>query len=121
MRSLLPGELCRKQDCFDHTLMVSDSASGDVECGAVINRSPDDRQPKRHVHRLAKGETFYRDQALVVIARRNGVEFAAPCAHKNRIRRIRTADVDSVRDSTSLDRGLDFVPVFGAKEPVLAG
>src|SRR5205823_337595 len=59
-----------------HALRIRNTSAGDVERRAVIHRRADDWQSKRHVHGLSEGDQLDRNQALIVIAGDDRIEFA---------------------------------------------
>ena len=66
-------------------------AAGDVECGTVVDRGPDDGQAQRHVHRLAERQQLDRDQPLIVVAGDHDVELAPMRPDEHGVARQRAA------------------------------
>ena len=58
----------------NHARRICDSLPGDIERGAVIRRSPDERQSDRDIHRAIELQSLERDQPLIVIHRDRRVE-----------------------------------------------
>src|ERR687889_382663 len=58
----------------DHARMLRDAAARDVEGRAVVDRRAYERDPQRHVDRLAEREALDRDHRLVMVARNDRVE-----------------------------------------------
>src|SRR5436190_1343118 len=100
--------------------MICNSAAGDVECRPVVNRGANDRQPESNIYRLSKRQTFYRNQSLIVVARRYRVELASERAEEQGIGREGTGYVD-IFSATRFDCGLDLAGFFGAEQSVFAG
>src|SRR5919199_127217 len=99
--------------------MARQSASGDVEGRAMIDRGADDRKADADVDAEVEAEQFHWDMALVVIHGHHAVEFALACTPEDSVGRQRSDDLQALR-ACLLDRRYDDLDLFPAKEPALA-
>ena len=70
-------ETHRKCNCLVHPPRIGLPRTGDVVACAVVDRGPNDRQTKRHVHGLTEPEELARYRRLVVVHRDYAVVHAA--------------------------------------------
>ena len=68
---------------------VRDSFSGDLECCSVIGTRAWEWQAECRVHAVMKRIQLQRNQTLIVIHAKHGVEFAVGRAMKDCVRRMR--------------------------------
>jgi hypothetical protein len=108
-------------DRFNHAPVIGDAFTGNVERSAVIHGCSYYGQTESHVHCFSKGEAFYRNQALVVIASRNCIELTAPGAKENGVRGKGPGYINAVQCSAFGDCRLNLIALFGPEQPVFAG
>src|SRR6185503_5815902 len=99
----LHGKLRGEFDRSNHTRMLSESFSGDVESGAVVHRRPDEGQSQRYVHGLAKGQTLYRNHRLIVITSNHRIKLASRGTQKNSISRERPLHIYIIKPARGFD------------------
>ena len=86
----------------------------------MIGRSADNRQAERHIHPGIEIERLERDKGLIVIHRNcRVIGFARPRS-KQRIRRMRAADIDPLGLKGG-DSGSDHLLLFMAHQSVFTG
>ena len=73
--------------------MFGESFAGDIESGAVVHRSPDERQSEGYINGLAKRQTLYWNHRLIVITSDDRVKLPTRGTEKNRIRRERSLHI----------------------------
>jgi hypothetical protein len=94
--------------------------SGDVEGGAVIGRSADERQPERHIDRAVEIERLHRDQRLVVIHAQRGIVIPPRRGVEHRVGGEGAARIDA--GSAQLgDRRSDDLDVLAAERAGFSG
>ena len=83
------GDACRKfhreSDRGDHAVGPRDSLVSDGESGAVIGAGAREGKAESDVHSFMESVEFQRDQALIVIHAKHGVEFSLHGAVENSI------------------------------------
>ena len=65
----------RHLDGRDHRAGIRDILACDIECGAMIRRSPDDGKTQSHIDAVKKMQGFERDQGLIMIRTQGDVIF----------------------------------------------
>src|SRR6266404_5571891 len=80
----------RQIDRGNHAIGFRDSFPRDFKRGAVIGTGAGERQAERRVHAVMKRVQFERDQSLIVIHAKHGVEFAFDRAVENGVGGSRT-------------------------------
>jgi hypothetical protein len=103
-----------------HRARVGFVPTDNIKRRPVIRTGAHDRKPDGDVDRLVERQQFHRDQPLVVIHRHDGVELPIARREKNRVRRIRAGDVDSLL-ARHHDRRRDDALFLVAELAVLAG
>src|SRR4029453_8293814 len=93
VRAAAPRELDRELDGRVETAWIGAPAPGDVERGAVVDRSAHDRQAERYVHRVTEAGCFKRWQTLIVIHREYRIELALSYGQEGRIGRHRAGEL----------------------------
>src|SRR5689334_18800639 len=86
LSSTILNQLGGQIDRRDHAVGLGDSFAGNLECGAVIRTGPGKWQPQRGVHAAVKSVQLERDQSLIVIHAKHGVEFTFYRAMEYRVR-----------------------------------
>src|ERR1051326_756099 len=81
----------RQVDRRDHAVGLRDSFAGDLECGAVIGTRARKWKTKCRVHAAVKGVQLERDEGLIVIHAKHGIEFTFDCAMENSVGGMRAA------------------------------
>ena len=81
------GDACckfhRESNRGDHAVGPRDSLAGDGESGAVIGAGAREGESESDVHSFMERVEFQRDQALIVIHAKHGVEFSLHGAVEN--------------------------------------
>src|SRR6266436_10018241 len=111
-------ELDRKLSRLDQAARVGLAGSGELERGAVIDRSTHERQAEGHVHSASKARVFEHWEALVMVHGERAIGGAQPLRHEQRVRRNRTARRDA-RGRGGGDRGRDDLEVLASGMPGL--
>src|SRR5689334_3236392 len=96
--------------------MLGESFAGNVESGAVVHRSPDERQSEGHLHGFAKRQTLYRHHRLIVITSDHRVELAASSPQENSISRERPVYIYIIKTARGLDGRHDLRRFLHAKQ-----
>ena len=116
---VLASRARRQQHRLHHAFRIGDTLAGDVERRAMVDRRPDDRQPQRHVDRLAERRHFDRNQTLIVIAGNHHVELASQRAQEDRVARKRAGHIDA-RSRAPQHSRFQHVRLFPSKQAVLS-
>ena len=85
----------------------------------MVDRGSDDGQADGHVHSGVQAEHLDRDVTLVVVGGDDEIEFAFRTAQEDRVRRPRSAGVDSLL-ACRRDGGREALHLLAAEQPVLA-
>src|SRR6266404_1406920 len=88
-------ELDRKLGLLEQAARVGLAGSGELERGAVIDRSTHERQAEGHVHSASKARVFEHREALVMVHGERAIGVLQPLGHEQRVRGNRTARRDA--------------------------
>src|SRR3954471_2835646 len=119
--NLLRGtcELDGKLDRLDQAAGVGPALAGDVERRAVVDGSAHERQAKCDVHPATEARILEHRQPLVVVHGEHAIRAAQAFRHEQRVRRDGPGRGDAGRYRL-LDRGPDYVEIFGTEVPGFA-
>src|SRR5437879_1026056 len=112
-------ELDRKLGRFDQAARVGLAGSGELERGAVIDRSTHERQAEGHVHAASEARVFEHREALVMVHGERAIGAAQPLRHEQRVSGNRAARRDA-RVRGGGDGGADHLDVLGPEMPRLS-
>src|SRR2546425_13331850 len=112
-------ELDRKLGRFDQAARVGLAGSGELEGGAVVDRSTHERQAEGHVHAASEARVFEHREALVMVHGERAIGAAQPLRHEQRVRGNRAARRDA-RSRGGGDGGRDDLDVLAPEMPRLA-
>src|SRR4051794_37539352 len=118
-------------DRLDQAEFVGDALAGDVEGGAVVHRSADDRQAEGDVDAAQRipsagfridgeAQQLDRDVPLVVVHGDHGVELAGVQLHEDGVAGNRANHVEAFGDAL-LDHRCADVDVLAAEQPAFTG
>src|SRR5256885_4207121 len=88
-------ELDRKLGRFDQAARVGLAGSGELERGAVVDRSTHERQAEGHVHAASEARVFEHREALVMVHGERAIGGAQPLRHEQRVSGNRAARRDA--------------------------
>mmetsp|Transcript_44371 Transcript_44371/g.81202 ORF Transcript_44371/g.81202 Transcript_44371/m.81202 type:complete len:230 (-) Transcript_44371:148-837(-) len=94
---------------------VRSTCSCYIERGSVVHTGPDDRQPKRDIHSVAKATHLGRNVTLIMVHGNNCIPLTSLCPEENSIRRNRYAVHIPAQSKSVIDRWLDATDLFITK------
>ena len=74
-----------ERDRSDHTIGPSNTFAGNLKRGAVVGACARERETDRNVHAAVKRVQLERDQSLIVIHAKDGIELAFDSAMEDRV------------------------------------
>lgn len=107
--------LCR----FNQADAISDTLAGNIKSCAMINRTADKRQAPCNRYSLLKIQRLAGNMPLIVIHRKNSIEFTGFTNIKNRIRRYRPHRIDALGLCGFNSRN-NFINLFTSKQTIIA-
>ena len=116
----------RQQQGLAHAAIGRLARAGQIVGGAVVDAGADDRQPQRHVHRLAEAQQLADDGRLVVVHGHHAVVLTGRGLPKGGLRAERPDQRGrqppaAKRRARSPNSGLDDGALLVAEQPRLAG
>src|SRR5438094_1763887 len=109
-------ELDRKLGRFHQAARVGLAGSGELERGAVVDRSTHERQAEGHVHAASEARVFEHREPLVMVHGEHAIGGAQPLRHEQRVSRNRAARRDA-RVRSGGNGGGDDLQVLASEMP----